>query len=32
MEIVGQDKLIEEVSRIFKIFVGSNCEIRPHFI
>lgn len=30
--IIGQDKLIEEISRIFEIFKASECEIRPHFI
>lgn len=32
MNIVGQDALINEVSKIFKIFKSSNCIIRPHFI
>lgn len=31
-KIVGQDKLIKEVNRIFQVFVNSNCKIRPHFI
>lgn len=31
-EIVGQDKLVSEISRIFEIFKASNCAIRPHFI
>lgn len=30
--IVGQDTLLKEVKRIFEIFTGSNCSIRPHFI
>lgn len=30
--IIGQDKLIEEISRIFEIFKASECEIKPHFI
>lgn len=32
MQIIGQDELINEVERIFKIFTSSNCAIRPHFI
>ncbi len=32
MEIVGQDKLIKEVEKIFNIFEASECEVRPHFI
>lgn len=32
MDIIGQDQLITEVDKIFKIFKGSNCIIRPHFI
>lgn len=31
-KIVGQDKLIKEVNRIFQVFVNSKCKIRPHFI
>lgn len=31
-KIIGQDKLIKEVNRIFQVFVNSNCKIRPHFI
>lgn len=31
-KIVGQDKLIKEINRIFQVFVNSNCKIRPHFI
>lgn len=31
-KIIGQDKLIEEISRIFEIFKASECEIKPHFI
>jgi ATP-dependent protease Clp ATPase subunit len=31
-KIVGQDKLINEVTKIFEIFKASECEIRPHFI
>lgn len=30
--IIGQDKLTNEVDRIFRIFKGSECKIRPHFI
>jgi len=32
MEIVGQSKLITEISTIFDIFKTSECVIRPHFI
>ena len=31
-EIIGQDVLIEESSKIFEIFKASQGEIRPHFI
>lgn len=31
-DIIGQDKLIKEISRIFEIFKSSECAIRPHFI
>ena len=31
-KIIGQDKLIKEVNKIFQVFVNSNCKIRPHFI
>lgn len=31
-KIIGQDKLIKEVNRIFQVFVNSNCKIRLHFI
>lgn len=31
-KIVGQDKLINEVNKIFEIFKNSECAIRPHFI
>lgn len=31
-EIIGQDNLIDEVSKIFNIFKASQCKIRPHFI
>lgn len=30
--IIGQDKLITEVSKILQIFKASKCKIRPHFI
>lgn len=30
--IIGQSELVNEISRIFDIFVNSNCEVRPHFI
>jgi len=32
MEIIGQDKLINEVKRILDIFIASKCRIKPHFI
>lgn len=31
-KIIGQDQLVNEVSKIFKIFKASDCNIRPHFI
>lgn len=31
-KIIGQDNLIKEVNRIFKIFKASDCQLRPHFI
>ena len=31
-QIIGQDELIKELTRIFEIFKNSDCEIRPHFI
>lgn len=30
--IIGQDKLVKELNRVFEIFKHSNAEIRPHFI
>lgn len=32
MKIVGQDQLINDVTKVFNIFKASECEIRPHFI
>lgn len=32
MSIVGQEQLINEVTKILKIFKASECLIRPHFI
>ena len=32
MNIVGQDKLIKEITNVFEIFVTSKCALRPHFI
>ncbi len=32
MKIIGQKKLIDDVSKIFDIFKSSECVIRPHFI
>lgn len=31
-DIIGQDVLIKDLSRIFEIFKASDCELRPHFI
>ena len=30
--IIGQEKLVKEVNRIFDIFTSSEGEIRPHFV
>lgn len=30
--IIGQDILINQVEKVFKIFKGSECKIKPHFI
>ena len=30
--IVGQETLVKEISRIFEIFKASESEVRPHFI
>lgn len=32
MNVIGQEKLMTEVGRIFEIFMSSECVIRPHFI
>ena len=32
MKIIGQDKLLKEVDKIFEIFKASDSEIKPHFI
>lgn len=32
MEIIGQEKLTNEVAKILEIFKASECIIRPHFI
>lgn len=32
MKIIGQEKLVTEIGRIFEIFKTSECVIRPHFI
>ena len=31
-DIIGQEALIKDISRIFEIFKASDCELRPHFI
>lgn len=31
-EIIGQEKLVKEVNKVFEIFKASEGEIRPHFI
>lgn len=32
MNIIGQDRVIKEINKIFDIFTASEAEIRPHFI
>jgi len=32
MNIIGQDKLVTDISKIIEIFKASECTIRPHFI
>lgn len=32
MEVIGQEKLKNEISKILNIFKSSECQIRPHFI
>lgn len=32
MKIIGQEKVTTDISKIFEIFVKSECQIRPHFI
>lgn len=32
INVVGQDELIDDLRKIFKIFISSECLIRPHFI
>ncbi len=31
-QIIGQENLVNQVEKVFKIFKGSECEIKPHFI
>ena len=31
-KIIGQDKIKDQLSKLFEIYIDSNCEIRPHFI
>lgn len=31
-KIIGQEELLNEVSKVIEIFKASQCEIRPHFI
>ena len=31
-QIIGQEVLVNQVEKVFKIFKGSQCEIKPHFI
>jgi ATP-dependent protease Clp ATPase subunit len=31
-KIIGQEKLVKEINKIFEIFKSSKCIIRPHFI
>lgn len=30
--IIGQEELVSQVEKVFKIFKGSECQIKPHFI
>lgn len=30
--IIGQDKLVLEINKIFDIFISSEGEVRPHLI
>lgn len=32
MNIIGQEELVKDLTKIFNIFKSSKCEIRPHFI
>lgn len=32
MKVIGQDKVLDELNRLIKIFITSECEIRPHFV
>lgn len=31
-DIIGQNKLVSQVEKVFKIFKASQCEIKPHFL
>jgi len=31
-DIIGQNVLVDQVEKVFKIFKSSDCEIKPHFI
>lgn len=31
-QIIGQNVLVSQVEKVFKIFKGSQCEIKPHFM
>lgn len=32
MKVIGQEDLVQEIDKIFKIFKSSECIIKPHFI
>lgn len=31
-KIIGQENLVNEISRVLEIFINSECRLRPHFI
>ena len=32
VNVIGQDRLVKEISKILQIFKASECKVRPHFI
>lgn len=32
VNVIGQDHLVKEISKILQIFKASECKVRPHFI